>query len=124
MITEFKIFENLNLIPKFYIDIRNCSDEEKMKALSLLEKNSKIRFNGESSKEDFINYEYHLRPWAWIVKHQKGWFNDPSEFYMGAMFSTHWSTFDIGKRMIPCKEFIQIGIENVEMYFTSNKYNL
>jgi len=129
MITKFHIYENSNdLIPKFYIDLRNASDEEKMKALNILEKISKLRFNGyngEGAKEKYITHrDSQGLAWCWRVEQERGWFDEGNNFYVSGIHTRNWGMPEIGEKMLTCKEFIETGPVNVEMFFTSNKYNL
>lgn len=115
MIINFKLFENnKDIISKFYIDIRNSSDDEKMKALNILEEISKLSFNGTDSKKEFIYKKY----WCWEIK--QNWYS----IYIGGIHTPNWGMPEIGEKMLTCKEFIETGPENVDMFFTSNKYNL
>ena len=71
MIKRFESFNNSGKLMKIHIDVRNCSDEQKMEILNILEDRSEddLRFNGENSKEKFItNRDTQGLAWCWTVR--------------------------------------------------------
>jgi hypothetical protein len=118
-----KLFENNKL--KFYIDIRKCSNEEKMKILNLIEEISPIIYNGENSKKDFINKkDTQGLAWCWAVKKVKGSFNNIDYFHISGIHTYNWGMPEIGNMMITGEKFIEIGPENIELFFKIKDYNL
>ncbi len=131
MIKKFKIFETNyknqiyeNCMSKFYVDIRNCSNDQKRTALNMLENITNLRFNGTSNKFQFIiKKDQSGKAWCWRIKKEKGMWGK-NNFYVSGIHTKNWGMPEIEKTMIPCEMFIKIGAENVETYLMTNKYNL
>ena len=120
-----KTFENYST-PIFAIDVRGCTDEELLTALDMIEKFVPVRYNGSSNKFDFINYKDQSgKAWCWLIKKEDifvSYFGE-NKIYINGIHTKNWYIKEM-ENMIHLKEFINIGMENIEDFFIAKKYNL
>lgn len=138
---HLRYFEGFNIkeMVPFAINIADCSAEERMEILNMLEKYADFRFNGPSTKERFVaDRDSTGLAWCWRVSREKGWFSDPDRFYMSGVHTKGWVDDSIGgsmEHMITGKEFIRLGleeslivmvedVENKRAEKEANKYNI
>jgi hypothetical protein len=114
---KIKLFEEFKAnIPNFAIDIRNCSDDDRLKILDIIEQKGKIRFNGANNKEYFISHKDQSgKAWCWTVKID--WVED---IYISGVHSPGWYREDLMGNIIYGKDFIKLGfdesLKNLKFY--------